>query len=77
MRQQAAEGISALHDIGATVLYTGNLHRKLAMVDARILWEGSLNVLSQNDSCEMMRRSVSAELVAQIVAFTGLSKWYT
>lgn len=29
-----------------TLLCTGNHHRKLAIVDRRILWEGSLNILS-------------------------------
>ena len=34
----------------------GNHHRKLAIIDRKILWEGSLNILSQNNSREIMRR---------------------
>jgi phosphatidylserine/phosphatidylglycerophosphate/cardiolipin synthase-like enzyme len=34
----------------------GNHHRKLAIIDRSILWEGSLNILSQTKSREIMRR---------------------
>jgi len=77
MQQQAANGIAALQGIGIEVLYTGNHHRKLAIVDYQILWEGSLNILSQTDSCEVMRRIESADLAEQMIHFTGLSEWYT
>ncbi len=76
MRQQARDGVAWLQDLGITVIYTGNLHRKLAIIDHRILYEGSLNILSQSDSCEMMRRTNSAELVRQMIRFTNLRKWY-
>jgi phosphatidylserine/phosphatidylglycerophosphate/cardiolipin synthase-like enzyme len=76
MRQQARDGVAWLQHLGVTVIYTGNLHRKLAIIDHRILYEGSLNILSQSDSCEMMRRTDSAELVRQMIRFTNLRKWY-
>ena len=69
--QQAVESIQQLQEIGVRVLYTAKLHRKIAIIDDAILWEGSLNILSQNDSCEIMRRSYSTELVHQIKRFTG------
>ncbi len=37
-------------------LLTGNFHRKLAVIDRTILWEGSLNILSQNRSQKVMSR---------------------
>lgn len=77
MQQQAADGVTALQDIGIEVLYTSNHHRKLAIVDYQVLWEGSLNILSQTDSCEVMRRIDSADLAEQMIHFTGLSEWYT
>ncbi len=76
MRQKARDGVAWLQDLGITVIYTGNLHRKLVIIDHHILYEGSLNVLSQSDSCEMMRRTDSAELVRQMLRFTNLRKWY-
>lgn len=77
MWQQTVNGIETLQSLGITVLFTGNLHRKIAIIDNSVLWEGSLNILSQSDSCEMMRRSVSPELVKQMINFTKLNKWYT
>lgn len=61
-----------MHKLGVTVLFTGKLHRKIAITDNEILWEGSLNILSQSDSCEIMRRIVSCELSEQTVQFIGL-----
>lgn len=75
MREQALSCVDILQKLGAEVLYTVNLHRKVAIIDD-VLWEGSLNILSQNDSCEMMRRTVSADVVKQIIRFTKLSQWY-
>ena len=66
---EAGQATAVLQDIGVEVLYTGGHHRKLAILDRRILWEGSLNILSQNDSCEIMRRSESRKLVEQMKQF--------
>lgn len=57
------------------VLYTGKLHRKLAIIDNEIMWEGSLNILSQNDSCEIMRRIVSDVLARQTIEFVGIDRF--
>ncbi len=59
---QANISVQKMQQLGIKVLYVKH-HRKLAIIDDDILWEGSLNILSQNDSCELMRRSVSVELV--------------
>ncbi|MGD8373404.1 MAG: phospholipase D-like domain-containing protein [Candidatus Woesebacteria bacterium] len=63
-QDDAHEAISKLQHMGVQVLYTGNHHRKVAILDRNILYEGSLNILSQNDSCEVMRRieSMSSSL---------------
>lgn len=66
---QAEDAIARLQAIGVHVLYTGGHHRKIVILDKNILWEGSLNVLSQNDTCEMMRRIVSSELAQQMINF--------
>ncbi len=41
-------------------------HRKIAIIDDELLWEGSLNILSQSRSREIMRRTVSKDLVRQM-----------
>lgn len=74
LREQAEEVIAILQDIGVRVLMTTGHHRKVAILDD-ILWEGSLNILSQNDSCELMRRIQSPELSDQMLCFTRLDRW--
>lgn len=69
---QAKLAIYEMQRLGVTVLYTVKHHRKLAIIDDEILWEGSLNILSQSDSCEIMRRIESEELARQMVEFVGL-----
>lgn len=73
--EQAAQAVNVLQSIGVTVFMTVGHHRKIAIVDDDILWEGSLNILSQNDSCEIMRRVQSPGLVQQIVHFIGVDRW--
>lgn len=54
---QSESEIEALEDLGIQVfLCIGNHHRKLAIIDRKVLWEGSLNILSQTKSREIMRR---------------------
>jgi hypothetical protein len=77
MKEHAVNAVSTLQELGATVLYTSNLHRKVAIIDRAVLWEGSLNILSQSDSCEMMRRTESVVAARQMIRFTGLDRWYT
>jgi hypothetical protein len=74
MRSEAWQASVVLQDMGVSVFHTGGHHRKLAILDRRILFEGSLNILSQNDSCEIMRRIESQALAQQMMDFTKLHK---
>lgn len=58
-----------------TLLCLGNHHRKLAILDKKILWEGSLNILSQTKSREIMRRIESKRLTMQMFSFLKLEKF--
>jgi phosphatidylserine/phosphatidylglycerophosphate/cardiolipin synthase-like enzyme len=75
MRLEAVEAISNLQHAGIHVLLTGGHHRKLAIIDRSILWEGSLNILSQNNSCEVMRRIESAALAWQMARFIKVDRF--
>ena len=75
MRVEAEAAIVILQELGTRILFTDNHHRKLAIVDGSILFEGSLNILSQSSSCEVMRRIESANLVTEMLAFTGIGKF--
>lgn len=72
MREDATRAISTLQHMGVQVLFTGKHHRKLAILDRNVLWEGSLNILSQNDSCEIMRRIESTQLAWQMTRFIAI-----
>lgn len=72
---QAEVCLSMLQELGVDVLITGGHHRKLAIIDREILYEGSLNILSQNDSCEVMRRICSEQLALQMIDFIGIRKF--
>ncbi len=74
-RNEAHRAVALLQREGIQVLYTGGHHRKLIILDRSILYEGSLNVLSQNDSCEIMRRIESVPLAWQMVRFVGIEKY--
>lgn len=72
---QAQEAITRMQDMGIEIFYTGGHHRKLAIFDKKILWEGSLNILSQHNSCEVMRRISSSRISQQMIRFTGLDRF--
>lgn len=57
-----------------TYLCSGNHHRKLAIIDRKILWEGSLNILSQARSREIMRRIENMELAKEMLNFLKLDQ---
>ena len=74
MYYQAIECVVLLQELGVKVLFTAGHHRKLAVIDEFILWEGSLNILSQNNSCEIKRRTKSKKLCRQMVSFVGIGR---
>lgn len=71
---EAQNSLALLLEIGVQVIFSELLHRKTAIIDRSILWEGSLNILSQNNSKEVMRRTESTQLGWQMVRFSGLDQ---
>jgi len=77
LRIQAWTAMKTLRSIGIKVRFFNDYHhRKIAVIDNRILWEGSLNILSQCRSREIMRRIESEELTKQMVRFLQLKRFY-
>ncbi|HET9947198.1 MAG TPA: phospholipase D-like domain-containing protein [Patescibacteria group bacterium] len=73
---QSEEAVRWCEEIGIQVfLCKGNHHRKLAILDRKILWEGSLNILSQVKSREIMRRIDSEKITLQTFKFLHFSKY--
>ncbi len=76
MKLQAEEEIRKFEVIGVQVLITQDYHhRKIAIVDRKILWEGSLNILSQTYSREIMRRIVGIRSAKEMFSFLKLEKY--
>ena len=73
--RQALEAVSMMQEMGILVLYTIGHHRKLAIIDSEVFYEGSLNILSFSDSCEIMRRVVSSVQAEQLIDFIEMKNY--
>jgi hypothetical protein len=67
--------IANMQDIGVTVLNTVRHHRKRAVIDNEIFLEGSLSILSQYDSCDIMRRIETENLAIQMLKTVRIEKY--
>jgi len=73
---QSEEAIQYFESMGVQVLIcAGNHHRKLAILDRKILWEGSLNIMSQTRSREIMRRINSRVMALEMFNFLKLERF--
>lgn len=73
---QSEVEIQEFETTGIQVLMcTGNHHRKLAIIDRKVLWEGSLNILSQAKSREFMRRLEDVGFAVDLFNFIGYEKY--
>ncbi len=71
---QAWKAIKVLRKSKVKVYLCNDMrHRKLAIIDNKILWDGSLNIMSQSNSKEIMRRCHSATLCKQMITFTKVN----
>jgi len=74
--EQSETEIEAFEGVGIQVfLSNGNHHRKLAIIDRRVLWEGSLNILSQTKSKEIMRRLEDGGFARDMFNFLNFKKY--
>ena len=77
LRIQAWVVAKQLKHIGVRVRFFNDYnHRKIAVLDGVILYKGSLNILSQGHSREVMRRIESEILTKQMIQFLGLKRFY-
>lgn len=74
MQDQAEVVIEKLKEIGVRVSFRSKMHQKVAIIDKKIAWEGSLNILSHNDSEEQMRRIEGDKTIEQILNNLGFDK---
>jgi phosphatidylserine/phosphatidylglycerophosphate/cardiolipin synthase-like enzyme len=75
MRSEISCALKDYEEMGVDIFYlSGLIHEKVAIIDREILWEGSLNILSQRESKEMMRRIQDEEEARQIMSYLGINK---
>ena len=76
LKQQAECEIRRFETMGIQVLISSEYsHRKLAIIDRKVLWEGSLNILSQTHSREIMRRIESETHAKECFEYVHLGKY--
>lgn len=74
--EQSEREIRYFERIGIqTLICSGNHHRKLAIIDRNILWEGSLNILSQIKSREIMRRFDGGGFAVEMFNYLKLERF--
>lgn len=71
LRAEAESAIGILQNAAIRVFISHDLrHRKIAIIDNTVLYEGILNILSQSKSREVIRRTISRKLCRLVLAFT-------
>lgn len=66
--------LSHLRNAGLHVNVRHSIHEKVAVIDERVLWDGSLNILSHRNTCERMSRIVSREMAMNAVVDHGMNQ---
>jgi hypothetical protein len=66
---EVGELVRSLRDLGVAVDLRARMHEKIAILDGRILWHGSLNILSHRDTHESMLRIESPAACGQLARF--------
>lgn len=75
VRSEIKSALGDYEELGACIIYLpGQIHAKVAIIDREILWDGSLNILSQRESKEMMRRTEDEDMAKQVIEHLKLNK---
>jgi superfamily II DNA or RNA helicase len=61
------KALDLLTDSGISVVFKSNIHQKFAVVDQKVLWYGSINLLSYGSAQESMMRIESINLAHELM----------
>jgi len=67
LSEQADQVVNLLREWGVNVTQRKRMHQKIAIIDRRITWEGSLNILSHRDTGERMRRMEGGNAAEEVM----------
>jgi len=54
--------LSLLKDIGVGIVFKANIHQKLAIIDQKIVWYGSINLVSFGSAEKSIMRLLSSNI---------------
>ncbi|HCU21767.1 MAG TPA: hypothetical protein DF698_02520 [Candidatus Atribacteria bacterium] len=74
LSEHAEQVINQFENLGSKVIQRKGMHQKIAIIDGKIAWEGSLNILSHKDTQEQMRRFEGENAVQEIARNLELDK---
>lgn len=75
VRSEIKSALGDYEELGACIIQVpGSIHAKAAIIDREILWDGSLNILSQRESKETMRRTVDTDIAKQMIDHLSISR---
>jgi superfamily II DNA or RNA helicase len=67
------ETCQSLQDAGVRLLFRANIHQKFAVVDQKIVWYGSINLLSYGSAQESIMRLQSPNIAHELIKDLGKS----
>jgi hypothetical protein len=67
LSEHAEQVIKHFEKLGAKVIQRERMHQKIAIIDRRIIWMGSLNILSHKDTQEQMTRFEGENAAKEII----------
>jgi phosphatidylserine/phosphatidylglycerophosphate/cardiolipin synthase-like enzyme len=74
-RSEIKAALADYEELGTCIIHLpGYIHAKAAIIDREVLWDGSLNILSQRESKEIMRRTVDTDIAKQMLDQLGLNR---
>ena len=59
--------LDLLTDSGVSVVFKSNIHQKFAVMDQKVVWYGSINLLSYGSAQESIMRIVSANIAYELM----------
>jgi superfamily II DNA or RNA helicase len=71
-RDSSAESIRTMLAAGIALQFKRKIHQKFAIIDQKIVWYGSINLLSFGYSEESVMRIVSASIAMELIASIGV-----
>ena len=63
--------LSSLENVGVRLLFRSNIHQKFAVIDQKIVWYGSINLLSYGSAQESIMRLEGPNIAQELMKDLG------